>query len=62
VRMQTIRLGNRARNALAEHLDMIQAFEKRDADLAGRHMQQHIEGLARFVEENRGLFPWGPLK
>jgi len=62
VRMQTIRLGNRARNALAEHLDMIQAFEKRDSDLAGRHMQQHIEGLAKFVEENRGLFPWGPLK
>jgi hypothetical protein len=25
-------------------------------------MQQHIEGLARYVEENRGLFPWGPLK
>ena len=62
VRMQTIRLGNRARNALAEHLDLIRAFEKRDGDLAGRHMQQHIEGLARFVEENRGLFPWGPLK
>ena len=62
VRMQTIRLGNRARNALAEHLDMIRAFEKRDGELAGRHMQQHIEGLARFVEENRGLFPWGPLK
>jgi DNA-binding GntR family transcriptional regulator len=62
VRMQTIRLGNRARNALAEHLDMIQAFEKRDGDLAGRQMQQHIEGLARYVEENRGLFPWGPLK
>ena len=62
VRMQTIRLGNRARNALAEHLDIIRAFEKRDGDLAGRHMQEHIEGLARYVEENRGLFPWGPLK
>jgi DNA-binding GntR family transcriptional regulator len=62
VRMQTIRLGNRSRNALAEHLEMIRAFEKRDAELAGRQMQQHIEGLARYVEENRGLFPWGPLK
>lgn len=62
VRMHTIRLGNRARNALVEHLDMIRAFEKRDGDLTGRHMQQHIEGLARYVEENRGLFPWGPLK
>jgi DNA-binding GntR family transcriptional regulator len=62
VRMQTIRLGNRARNALAEHLDIIRAFEKRDGELAGRHTQHHIEGLARYVEENRGLFPWGPLK
>jgi len=25
-------------------------------------MQDHIEGMARYVEENRGLFPWGPLK
>jgi len=24
-------------------------------------MQAHIEGLATYVEENRGLFPWGPL-
>ena len=62
VRMQTIRLGNRARNALAEHLDIIRAFEKRDGDLAGRRMQDHIEGMARYVEENRGLLSWGPLK
>jgi len=62
VRMQTIRLGNRARNALAEHLDIIRAFEKRDGDLASRRMQDHIEGMAKYVEENRGLFPWGPLK
>jgi DNA-binding GntR family transcriptional regulator len=61
VRMLTIRLGNRARNALSEHLELIAAFEKRDAELAGRLMQAHIEGLAKYVEENRGLFPWGPL-
>ncbi len=61
VRMLTIRLGNRARNALSEHLDLIVAFERRDGDLAGRLMQAHIEGLAAYVEENRGLFPWGPF-
>ena len=61
VRMTTIRLGNRASNALAEHLAMISAFEQGDAELAGRLMQAHIEGLAKYVEENRGLFPWGPL-
>ena len=61
VRMTTIRLGNRASNALAEHLEMIAAFEKRDGELAGKLMQAHIEGLAIYVEENRGLFPWGPL-
>ena len=61
VRMQTIRLGNRARNALSEHLELIVAFEKRDGELAGRLMQAHIEGLAAYVEQNRGLFPWGPL-
>jgi DNA-binding GntR family transcriptional regulator len=61
VRMLTIRLGNRARNALSEHLELIAAFERRDGELAGRLMQAHIEGLAAYVEENRGLFPWGPL-
>jgi DNA-binding GntR family transcriptional regulator len=61
VRMLTIRLGNRARNALSEHLELIAAFEQRDAEMAGRLMQAHIEGLAKYVEENRGLFPWGPL-
>lgn len=62
VRVTTIRLGNRAKIALAEHLEIIHAFEKRDAELAGRFLQLHIEGLARYVEDNRGLFPWGPLK
>jgi DNA-binding GntR family transcriptional regulator len=52
VRMQTVRLGNRAKNALAEHLEIIKAFENRDQELASRHMQQHIEGLAKFVGKN----------
>lgn len=62
VRMTAIRLGNRAINSLAEHLEIIKAFEKRDGDLASRYMHQLIEGLARYIEENRGLFLWGPLK
>jgi DNA-binding GntR family transcriptional regulator len=60
--MYTIRLGDRAKTALAEHLDIIRAFEHRAGELASELMQRHIEGLARYVEDNRGLFPWGPLK
>ena len=60
VRMQVgFRLGNRARNTLAEHLDIIRAFEKRDGDLAGRRMQDHIEGMAKYVARRTGGFSLG---
>lgn len=62
VRLATIKMDNRAYNALREHHAIIAALEKRDGKLARTLMQQHIEGLAIYVETHRGLFPFGPLK
>ena len=60
VRMQTIRLGNRARNALAEHLDMIQAFEKRDADWPAGTCSSTSKGWPGSWRRTGGFFPGGP--
>ncbi len=62
VRLATIKMDNRAYNALHEHFAIIEALEKRDGELARSLMQRHIEGLAVYVETHRGLFPFGPLK
>lgn len=62
VRLATIKMDNRAYNALREHHEIIAALEKRDGELARSLMQRHIEGLAVYVETQRGLFPFGPLK
>jgi len=62
VRLATIKMDNRAYNALREHLEIIAAFEKRDGELARTLMQRHIEGLAVYVETHRGLFPFGPIR
>jgi DNA-binding GntR family transcriptional regulator len=62
VRIKTIKTGGRAANAIVEHSKIIAALEKRDGEKAADQMRRHIEGLARYVEQNRGLFPMGPLK
>jgi DNA-binding GntR family transcriptional regulator len=62
VRIKTIRTGGRASNAILEHREIIEALESRDEEKAADEMRRHIEGLARYVEQNRGLFPWGPLE
>jgi DNA-binding GntR family transcriptional regulator len=58
VRILTMRAGGRATNALAEHLQIIEALEKRDPDLAASRMREHILGLAHHVERTVGRFPW----
>jgi DNA-binding GntR family transcriptional regulator len=61
VRIFTIRAGGRARNALLEHLSIIEALEQRDPDLSASRMREHILGLARHVEEG-ARFPWEKQK
>lgn len=39
-----------------EHLKIIEAMEKKDADLAEKNMREHIVGLARFIEEKEEFF------
>jgi DNA-binding GntR family transcriptional regulator len=34
-----------------EHLNIIEAIEKSDPDLAEKQMRAHIEGLARYIEK-----------
>jgi DNA-binding GntR family transcriptional regulator len=58
VRILTMRAGGRARNALIEHLEIIEALENRDPDLSASRMREHILGLTRHVEETVGQFPW----
>jgi DNA-binding GntR family transcriptional regulator len=60
VRICTMRAGGRAKNALAEHLQIIDALEERNADLAASRMREHILGLAQYVEQNEGPYPWNP--
>ncbi|MHC1726595.1 MAG: GntR family transcriptional regulator [Syntrophobacteraceae bacterium] len=62
VRIHSIRTGGRSVKAIAEHLDIIEAIERRDGEAAAERMRRHIEDLALYVEKNRGLFPWGPLE
>lgn len=61
VRMHTILAEGRAVKAISEHLSIIEAIEQRDGEMAELRMRHHIEDLARFVEQTRGLFLWGPL-
>jgi len=58
VRICTMRTGGRARNALVEHLEIIDALEARDADLAAGRMREHILGLAQYVEQSEIPYPW----
>ena len=50
VRAVTMRQDNRARRSIVDHLNIISALEKRDADLAERLVREHTLGLARHVE------------
>jgi len=58
VRIYTMRSGGRAENSLAEHLQIIDALEQKNADLAAKRMREHILGLANYVEQAKGPYPW----
>ncbi len=52
VRAVTMRHDNRARRSIIDHMNIIAALEKRDADLAERLVREHTLGLARHVERH----------
>jgi DNA-binding GntR family transcriptional regulator len=56
LRQITINQVYRSNHSLYDHLAIIEALERRDADLAGRLSREHTLGLARYVETHGDRF------
>ncbi len=52
IRMRTIGEEDRARCSIIDHMNIIEALEARDTELAERLARDHTLGLARHVEKN----------
>jgi DNA-binding GntR family transcriptional regulator len=52
IRMRTIGEDDRARRSIIDHMNIIEALESRDAELAERLTRAHTLGLAAHVEKN----------
>ena len=52
IRMRTIGEEDRARRSIIDHMNIIEAIEARDTELAERLARDHTLGLARHVERN----------
>lgn len=52
IRMQTITENDRASRSIIDHMHIIEALERRDADVAERLVRQHTLDLAEHVEQN----------
>ena len=52
IRMRTISEDDRARRSIIDHMNIIEALERRDTDLAERLTRQHTLDLAAHVERN----------
>lgn len=52
IRMRTISENDRASRSIIDHMQIIEALESRDADLAERLTREHTLNLARHVEKN----------
>ncbi len=51
IRDVTIRQDNRAQRSIADHMNIIEALERRDADRAARLVREHTFSLAAHVEK-----------
>jgi DNA-binding GntR family transcriptional regulator len=51
IRDVTIRQDNRCQRSIIDHMNIIEALERRDADLAARRVREHTFGLAAHVEK-----------
>ncbi|NQU70618.1 MAG: GntR family transcriptional regulator [Rhodospirillales bacterium] len=52
IRMRTIGEDDRARRSIIDHMNIIEALESRDAEIAERLTRAHTLGLAAHVEKN----------
>jgi DNA-binding GntR family transcriptional regulator len=52
IRMRAIGDSNRVEQSIIDHMHIIEALEKRDADLAERLVSQHALALAGHIEKN----------
>ncbi len=52
IRMRTISEDHRASRSIIDHMNIIEALESRDTELAGRQVREHTMGLAAHVEKN----------
>jgi len=52
IRHKTIHENHRTERSIIDHLNIIQALETRDAELAERLVREHTLGLAAHVEKN----------
>lgn len=52
VRAVTMKQDNRAVRSILEHMNIVDALERRDADLAERLVREHTLGLAAHVEQH----------
>ena len=52
IRMRTISEDNRASRSIIDHMNIIEALEQRDADLAERLVREHTFGLAAHVAKH----------
>ncbi len=52
IRMRTIGEDDRASRSIIDHMNIIEALEARDTELAGRLARDHTLGLAAHVEKN----------
>jgi DNA-binding GntR family transcriptional regulator len=52
IRKRTIGENDRASRSIIDHMNIIEALERRDTELAERLVREHSLDLARFVEKH----------
>jgi len=52
IRMRTISEDNRANRSIIDHMNIIEALENRDAELAERHVREHTLNLAAHIRRH----------
>jgi len=62
VRAVTMGQGNRAARSIRDHMDIVEALERRDADLAERRVREHTLGLAAHIEANGDALDMPPCQ
>jgi len=60
VRAVTMTQDNRIQRSIVDHMNIIDALERRDADLAGRLVREHTLGLAAHIEKHGATLDQGP--